>query len=195
MKKIIALVLLLACVFALSSCNLAIDLVVGTIVEAYPDYKYPETKFSHGALEITLTEAFLGDDGVGYNGLWLDTANGTTAVVTRADFLNLDYEPGLSVAEYAEQHKLGMPDNYVEEAEIGVSIGDFSDVVTRGEYAYYTADVSFVFETRYLFAIFSTASEIYCVEFSGPVYNYEEYEPYYLKWADSVVIDNSNSEI
>ncbi|MBR2930135.1 MAG: hypothetical protein IKC32_02790 [Clostridia bacterium] len=191
MKKIIAVLLLVCCVLSLSSCGLLIDVVFGAITRVFPDYEEPDAEFHAERVSITLTESFFAyeeyDDHYSFM-----SANSTTVTVEKYPFVSSIFEEGKSITEYTEQMCLEM--ERIQEDDDIFKLYDFSEVTTRDGYAYFVCSTFSGVEMKCLFSMFNGGDAIYAVYFICPFFDYETYEPYFLKWADSVRIDNANSQ-
>ena len=124
MKKIVAILLLVAVVFTLSSCGLAIDLVTTaglSVVNAIaPDYEEPECEFRFAELSITLTEAFA-DYSTELAGQFISYAM-TQVLITRFENSLMS---GAGLEELAEEYQSLLSMNFIEV--------EFSDTVVDGD--------------------------------------------------------------
>ena len=192
MKKVLCILLVAVCLFSLVGCSPLFPLTGlfnGIYYAANPDYEAEDATFFLDDLSITLTDAFyLSDEYDGY--AWYDSTSGTSVCIEKHLFGASDYEAGYSVAEYAEQLKASI----IEEngGEDGFASG-YSDIVTEGEFAYFTYDAKFIFSFKYMDVVYKTNSAMYNVCFMCDLSKYDTYEEYFMRWARSAVINNSNA--
>ncbi len=184
--------MLLVCLISLVGCSPLAPLVAifnGVYSATNPDYEAEDATFFLDELSITLTDAFYATDE--YEGYaWYDSTSGTSVCIEKHLFGASDYEAGHSVTEYAEQ----LRESIIEEngGEDGVASG-YSDIVTEGELAYFTYDVKFLFSFKYMDVVYKTDSAMYNVCFMCDLGKYDTYEEYFVRWARSAVINNSNA--
>lgn len=195
MKKIIALVILVTCLIAFSGCGIAGTILGGGISavssSVSPDYEGEPETFYFGELSITLTERFWQDYDVnpGY-GVFTSLA-GTTVAVEKNQFMYSGYSEGLSAVEYAATFR-----ELLESGEAGFEgVSRIGEVAERGGVVYLGFDVGEVIVTKYIAAFYVGADSLWICYFSQSKSNYDKYEPYFLEWAASVKINNTNAEV
>lgn len=195
MKKLLAFLILLACVFTLCSCGLAgtvLNSALGfAVAEFYKDYEEEPLTFHCAELAITLTEGFY--EYIGIDGsISYESPNGTMVVVEKYPFMYSEYPAGKSLSEYAEIVR-----EQVISGEItgGDDVKDISEVQVRDGVVYFTFTVSPILSSKYMLTVNTGADALWVCYFICPKENYATYEPHFIKWAASITINNSNSEI
>lgn len=194
MKKIAALLVFVLCTLALTGCGLAWNIIDVGISAASnmlnPDYESePETFYSY-ELRITLTDRFLPYP-EGEMPYAFKTSGGTMLLVEKNIFMYSDYTEGLTLTEYAE----------ILREQISSGEGVFDDVTELSEVkekdglVYLTVVNGHFPAMKYLVSLHVGAGALWVCYFEQTEKNYDKYEPYFLEWASSVKISNTNSEV
>ena len=192
MRKLLAILIILSCVIALSGCTVAIwilDAGIGAISrKVNPDYEGEAETFYYDELSITLTDRF---EHAGYDaGNPVYLSNNSTAVMLEKHFyMYSDYSEGMSAEEYAaalsEQLLIGtesMP-NVTYVSEVYNSNGLVYIICERDDAG-----------ARYLVSVHIGEYAVWFCYFGQAKSRYEDYEPYFIGWASSVKINRANSE-
>ena len=191
MKKLISLLIIVACLLALSGCGIA-----GTILSAgisivtsktNLDYEGEAETFYFGEFTITLTDRFSPQYGdialfTSYSGTWVEVENHS--------FMYSNYSEGLTIGEYASIYR-----ERLLAGEIGpANVSDVSDVLTDDGLVYLSFSAGGLLGEKYVVGFYLGTQSLWICSFSQSERNYDVYEPYFFEWASSVRIINSNAE-
>ena len=194
MKKIIALLVLVVCMFSLCSCGVAGTIVNVTsnvlINKFYHDYEKPLTTVHVGALSMEIPEsfdAFVLDDTAAFVSL-----NNTWIVVEGVLFMYSSYSAGQTNEEYAALCR----DTMITELEsVGNIVSDISDIVSIPSGACFSVKVTEGLSSSNTFtSVHSDNDSIWICQFSCVSDRFDIYEPYFIEWASSVKLNSVNSE-
>lgn len=162
MKKFLALFLAIVTIFSLAGCS------------SMNPIEAEEAVFSSDGLEITLTEAFKEASFEGYT-VCYDSL--TVAVFAlKEEFSTLgDFASDMTVEEYAEMVCMANAASNMVQTTI--------DGVTCAEYSYDDEEAGSTY--KYLATMFKGPDAFWLIQFSCDSSNYDEYRPYFIKWAKS----------
>ena len=82
-----------------------------------------------------------------------------------------------------------LPDGGVDE-----SVSNISEVTSRDGLVYFTYDYDLLIEYKYMTFVYTSKEALFTVEFFCAESDFATYEPYFLKWASSVVINSVNQQ-
>jgi hypothetical protein len=195
MKKALAVILLIATVFALSSCTLVIDLIatgVNSIGKSMspPVYESAEVEVKFDKLTISVPEGFgegISDEDFSMYCLIFEAPDGTQLYIEKYDFEELDSGAGLLLTEYAEELRSSLLEDswYRDVGEVTVEDGLTYVKYSTNQLISYTLFASF----------YMNGESVYVVTFGREGSSYDVYEPYFKTWARSVKISAAGTEI
>ena len=174
MKKAIAITLAMICLFAFAGCEEP---------QVAEDHLAQDKTFVFDELKITLTEAFEIDE-EDHNSIWYESSTREISVSIDACEIPVVDEKPLGLEEYATKFFADGP--YTPQNELASKNGFF----------YAECEVkSLGFDFLYFIAIYESESIYYVAYFMCDLADYETYQPYIMKWAESVVITPKVAEI
>lgn len=195
MKKIIALLVLVVCLFTLCSCGIAGDIISVTsgvlINKFYRDYEKPLTTVHVGAFSMELPESFYGSsDGSGM--AMYASLNSTIVMVGKDDFMYTAYPAGETNEEYARI----MRERTLEYVPSdGIEIMTVGDVVSIPGSAYYTIEYrDGLYMYKCLISMHADTDALWSCCFVCTSERFDTYQPYFIEWASSVKLNSVNSE-
>lgn len=195
MKKIIAVILLVATVFLLSSCTLAVDLLA-TAVDAIgnsmspPVYESADVEVRFDKLTISVSEGFgdpLVDDVFDMQCAVYEAPDGTRFYIDRYDFDQLDIGGGLPLTAYAEDLRSSLSEDSWYR--------DISEVTVEDGLTYVRYSTNEIISYTCFAALYMNSESVYVVSFMREGLSYDEYEPYFKTWARSVKVSAAGTEI
>ena len=192
MKKTVALLILVGCILTMTSC-MPLSIITSVIDTVYaalnPDYEAEDESFSFGKLNITLTaefyEVWRDDISAEFN-----STSGTYVCIDRHEFMYSDFEPD-DILSMAEKFR----ERIVSESENDDSVKNISEVANEDGIIFLSYDYSFITTEKYLVCFYKDSVNLWVVYFCCPDTSYDTYLPYFKKWARSVTIDISGTEI
>lgn len=194
MRKLIALLMIIACLFALCSCNIfgtiGMRVVDEVLTAVYPDYEEEPETFYFAELSITLTESFLpymNEE----NGASFVSMTNTTVLVEKHPFLYSPYEEGLTLDEYAaifRERALG-GEIFVYEELHGIGEVESADGVVC-----LTCEIGYLGSDKCLISFHVGADALWICYFICDEYKFDTYLPHFVGWAASVKISNTETQ-
>ena len=173
MKKIIALLLSFACLFAFFGCE-----------EPLPpeDHIKPDMVFKFEELTITLTEAFKVTEQE-KNSIWYESESNVISVSIDANEIPVVKEVPINFETYVTSFFEVSPYTPKEEikCEDGVYFAE-CEVRILGS------------NSLYFISFYESETTYYVAYFMCELADYEEYKPYIVKWAESVVVTPKEAE-
>jgi hypothetical protein len=167
MKKHIALLLTISCLFCLVGC--------GSF--GVKDYEAKDKVFEFQDLKITLTEAFELDEEEA-DSVWYESSSETSVSIDKYPLSNTDKELGLGAYILAEETRKDPPYRKV------------SELKTDNGLIYLECEVeSLGFEFLYFMSFYESENALWVVYFMCDLEDYDVYKEHFIKWAQSVVID------
>ena len=167
MKKIIALILSLACIFAFFGCE-----------EPVPpeDHIKADMTFEFEELSITLTEAFKVIENK-KDSIWYESESKQISVSIDATEIPTVKEVSIDFETYVTSFFEVSP--YTPKEEIKYENGVyFAECEVR----------AFGFNSLYYISFYESETTYYVAYFMCELDDYETYKPYIVKWAESVIV-------
>lgn len=195
MKRLIAVLVLLGCVFAFTACmplQIISGVVSGVYVALNPDYAAPDESFSCGKLSITLTSEFRAVLRSDYS-LEIQSTSGNQVHIDEYDYIYSNFAPENTLEEQAEV--LRQEIIKASEEDLESVIVNVTEVKSEDGIVCFTYDIAPVITIRYFVSFYMDDENVWVVYFACPSLAYDTYLPYFKKWAGSVVIDDSDSAI
>ena len=168
MKKAIAFLMAVICLFSFAGCE---EPTVTT-----EDHLAADKSFVFEELKITLTEAFdIAEEDK--DSIWYESATGEISVSIDTSEIPVVEDTPVGLEEYATSFFTEGP--YTPNGEIESKNGFF----------YAECEVKAIgFDFLYLIAFYESESSFYTAYFMCDFADYETYQPYIMKWAESVII-------
>ena len=167
MKRIISLLLVLACVFSFVGCGL-----LKTVMTK--DYDAEAKTFTFREMQITLTESFSVDD-ESDDEIWYESFNETSVSIDKF--------------ERTADDKIAFPTthDYLEALSLDIEAESISDIYQVDGVTYMTYDTETLgFEFTYFLTVLFSDDAIWHVHFICDTEDYPTYKEHFIKWAKTI---------